>query len=220
MHLQEHRGRQMRNGLGHSDHRSADDICGSTLDRGVDGSATGKPGGRAFGVDLGRVDLAAKEGLHETVLLGEGSGAVHVFADAWETFEVGVDEGLRLGPGDAQVACKTKARDAVNHAEIDGLGAAAHHRVHAFNRYTEHLAGGHCVDVDTFAEGLFQCRNVGDMGENPELDLAVVEADQPHTGAGYERFADPTTFVGTDRDVLQVRVGRCEAACVGPRNGV
>jgi hypothetical protein len=57
--------------------------------------------------------------------LREGHGIVHIGADAGEAFEIAVDEALRLGARDAQVARKAKAGNAVDHAEVDRLGLAA-----------------------------------------------------------------------------------------------
>ncbi len=62
------------------------------------------------------------------MFFGEFDGRVHILADAGEAFEIAVDEALRLGPRDAQVAGKAKAGNAVDHAEIDRLGLTADHR--------------------------------------------------------------------------------------------
>jgi hypothetical protein len=61
--------------------------------------------------------------------LREGFRRFHVILDAGETLEIAVDEALRLGPRDAQVARKAEAGNAVDHAEIDRLGLTADHRV-------------------------------------------------------------------------------------------
>ena len=51
-------------------------------------------------------------------------------------------------------------------------------RRHALDRHAEHFRGGHGVNVESVGEGLLQLRNVGDMGEQAQLDLAVVGRDQ------------------------------------------
>jgi hypothetical protein len=63
MDLQQHlRGQAVDRGL-HPDHRAADDVGGRALDRRVDRGAIGEARPRPLGVDLGRMDLAAEEGL-------------------------------------------------------------------------------------------------------------------------------------------------------------
>ncbi len=73
---------------------------------------------------------------------------------------------------------EAESRDAVDDAEVDGLGAAAHRRVHAGKGHVEHLARRHGMNVEAIGEGLLQLRNVGHMGQHAQFDLAVVGADQ------------------------------------------
>ena len=61
-------------------------------------------------------------------------------------------------------------------------------------------------------EGLLQLRDVGDVGEQAQLDLAVVGRDQHVARVGDEGRADLAAFLGADRDVLQVGIGRGEPA--------
>ena len=68
------------------------------------------------------------------------------------------------------------------------------------------------MDVEAVLEGLAQLRDIGDVGEHAQLDLAVVGRDQLVAGIGDEGGADPPAFLGADRDVLQVGLGRREAA--------
>ena len=68
------------------------------------------------------------------------------------------------------------------------------------------------MDVETFGEGLLQLRNVCNMGEHAQLDLRIVGRDQLHAVVGDEGGADFATFLGADRDVLQIRIGRGEAS--------
>jgi hypothetical protein len=74
----------------------------------------------------------------------------------------------------AQLVGQPERRDAVDDAEIDGLGPAADGRVHVLDRHVEHLRCGHGVNVQTIRESLLELRNVGDMGQHAQLDLAVV----------------------------------------------
>jgi hypothetical protein len=80
-------------------------------------------------------------------------------------------------------------------------------RRHALDRHAEHLRRGHGVDVEAFGEGLLQLRDVADVGQQAQLDLAVVGADQHFARLGDEGLADLAAFLGADRDVLQVGIG-------------
>ena len=62
------------------------------------------------------------------------------------------------------------------------------------------------------AKACLQLRDVGDMGEHAQLDLAVVGRDQLVALVGDEGGADLAAFRGADRDVLQVRLGRGQPA--------
>jgi len=58
-----------------------------------------------------------------------------------------------------------------------------------------------------------------DVGEDAQLDLAVVRGDERQVLAtGHERAPDPPPERGADGDVLEVRVGRGEPA--GRRDGL
>ena len=67
MHLQQHARGQIAGRVIHADHGAADDIGGGALNGRVDRGALGKARTGALGVDLGRVDLAAKKRLHIAV---------------------------------------------------------------------------------------------------------------------------------------------------------
>ena len=81
-----------------------------------------------------------------------------------------------------------------------------------FDRHAEHLRRGHGVDVEAFVEGLHELRDVGHVREHAQLDLAVVGGDELVALLGDEGAADAAAFLGADRDVLQVRLGRGEPA--------
>ena len=91
------------------------------------------------------------------------------------------------------------------------------------------------VDVEAVREGALQLRDVADVGQQPQLDLAVVGADQHVARLGDEGLADLAALLGAHRDVLQVGIvgreparwwsrparrrcapGRCSARPPGP----
>ena len=139
VHLQQHRGGQALDRVGHADHRAADHVCGCPLDRRVNSGPLGEPGAGAFGADLWRVDFASEQGLHKAMLFRERFGVVHIGADAGETFEITVNEALCLGSRNAQVARQAKARDAIDDTKVDRLGLTAHVRCHFIEGDAEHF---------------------------------------------------------------------------------
>ena len=66
------------------------------------------------------------------------------------------------------------------------------------------------MDVEPFGEGLAQLRDVGDMGEHAQFDLAVIGADQFRALGRDEGGADAPALLGPDRYVLQIGIGRGE----------
>ena len=62
------------------------------------------------------------------------------------------------------------------------------------------------MDVQALGEGGFQLGDVAHMGQEAQLDLAVVGADQHLARLGHEGLADLAALLRPDRDVLQVRV--------------
>ena len=206
----------MRNRIRHPHHGAADHIGGSSLNRRVDRRPFGKARPRPLGGNLRRVDLAAKQRLHITVLLGEIHRVVHILANAGEAFEIAVDEALRLAARDAQIACQAKARDAVDHTEIDRLGLAADLRCHLRQRHVKDLGGGHGVNVVTIGKGLFQRVDSRHVGQDAQLDLAVVERQEHIALFGDKGLADAATFLAAHGDVLQVGIARGQTPGVGP----
>ena len=118
-------------------------------------------------------------------------------------------------------AARPKARDAVDDAEIDRLGLAPDHGVHALDGHAEDLARGQGVDVDAFPEGLLQRLDLGHMGGEAKLDLGVVHRKQLMAGLGDEGAADLAALLRAHRDVLQIGIVGGDAArrCRGQREG-
>jgi hypothetical protein len=92
----------------------------------------------ALVVDEAQVDLAAERRQHIAVLARKVLGPLHVVADAGIALEVFGDVFLRLLLADAELVGEAEGRDAVDDAEVDRLGTAAHQRVHALHRHAEH----------------------------------------------------------------------------------
>ncbi len=62
------------------------------------------------------------------------------------------------------------------------------------------------------AEGLLERLDIGDLGQEPQLDLRIVGGNELRARRGDEGAPDLAALLGADRDVLQVRLGGGEAA--------
>ena len=72
------------------------------------------------------------------------------------------------------------------------------------------------MDVDARRQTPVSARNVGDMGQDAQLDLAVIERHQQIARLGNERLADAAAFFGADRNILQVRIGEASRPVDAP----
>ena len=85
----------------------------------------------------------------------------------------------------------------------------------SFDRHAEHLRRRHGVDVEAFGERLLQLRDVGDVREHAQLDLADSRprsASCPSSAMKAVRISRPSLVrIG---NVLQVGIGRGEAPVV------
>ena len=132
--------------------------------------------------------------------------------DALVALEVGFDVGLGDLLVDVELRGEAEGADAVDDAEVDGLGAGAGLLVHGGGVDAEDLGGGEGVDVLAGAVGVEQQRVLREVGHEAELDLRVVGGHEQVAGGGDEGGADLAAEGGADGDVLQVGVGGGEAA--------
>ena len=80
-------------------------------------------------------------------------------------------------------------------------------RRHLILIHSEHLSGGGGVDILAGAESLLHGLVVGNMGQHPQLDLAVIRIHQHTAGLGDEHLADLSPKIGAHGNVLQIRLG-------------
>ena len=76
------------------------------------------------------------------------------------------------------------------------------------------------MNVGAVAERALQRRDVGHVREQAQFDLGIVEREKLLALLGHERATDLASFLRADRDVLQIRVGRGQAAGVGDRHRI
>src|SRR5215207_10191225 len=136
---------------------------------------------------------AAEQRGDEPRLAAAALRVVDVGADARKALEVLPDEGRGLGLRNAEPHGEPEARNAVDDAAVDGLGAPPEIGIDLRHRHAEHGRGGGGVNVKPFGEGFAQLRNVGEVGEQPQFDLAVMGRDNLLAGLLYEGSTDLAT---------------------------
>lgn len=110
-----------------ADHGEFDHVGGGALDRGVHGNALGAAAdGGVGGGDVADIAAAAGEGFDVALFFGRGDDVVDVALDAGELLEVGVDDLAGFLTWDAEALGEAEGGDAVDDAEIDHFGSAAH----------------------------------------------------------------------------------------------
>ena len=105
------------------------------------------------------------------MLLAEGDRVIHEGVDLRIRSEVFLDEAVRLFAGDAQLLAQPIIRLSVDDAEIDGLGAAAHGRVHLILADIEDLRSRPGMDVAAMAERVDHLGLIGHVRQHAQLDL-------------------------------------------------
>ena len=147
------------------DHGQLDEVGGGALQGGVDGGAFGETPhvGVAAG-DVGDGADAAEGGADGAVAADGFEGLVDEGADAFVAVEVGFDVGFGFLLVDAELGGEAEGADAVDDAEVDGLGAGAGLFGHGGGVDAEDLGGGEGVDVLVGAVGVEQEGVLGESG--------------------------------------------------------
>ena len=162
-----------------AEHGDLDHVGGGALERCVDSGAFGEAAGVGVaGVDVRDGPGAAEEGGDLAGFAGLREGLLDEGADACVAVEVGFDVGLGGLLIDAEVGGEAERGDAVDDAEVDGLGAVAGLLVHGFRSDAEDLAGGEGVDVEVVLVGVDEQRVLGEVRHEAELDLGVVGGEE------------------------------------------
>ena len=163
-----------------ADHRHLDDVRRRALHDRVDGEPLAERARLPVAdADLRNRPAAAEQRRHVAVALGLLDRALDEVLHVREAREVGVDVLLRLLARDLEVLGEPERRDPVDDPEVDHLGDVALVLRQRRRVLAEHLRRRRRVDVLVARERLAQARLAGDVGEDPQLDLAVVGRDQP-----------------------------------------
>ena len=121
--------------------------------------------------------------------------------------EIPVDEGRRFLDGDADLPRQRARAHAVDDAEVDGLGPAAHVRGDVGLVDAGDQRRRAPVHVGAFAEGRLQPGIVGQVGQQSQFDLRIVRRQEQVIGIPrHESAPDLAPELGADRYVLQIRI--------------
>ena len=140
------------------------------------------------------------------IALAQGQAFLHfqIGEDAGVTLPVTAQEVLGLGLAHACFSGETLGTHAIDHTEVDRLAEPPF--VGADLVFVKQEAGGEGMDIIPLVEGLDQHLFPREVGEDAQLDLGIVGADQLPAFLGQEGLADPTTELGADRNVLEVGI--------------
>ena len=111
---------------GHPVHGYLDDVRRAALYRGVDGVAFGESTDRGVArIDILDVSFPSEDGGYISLLSGLSLGALNVVRNGGIVLEVSVNQFLGLFSRDVQSLGQTEGGDAVDDAEVGGLGPAS-----------------------------------------------------------------------------------------------
>src|SRR5512143_960941 len=195
------------------DHRHLDQVGGASLDRRVDRHPLRRlPQHLVPGFDVLQEPAASHDRQYISVFSGTCLQYINVFLDARIPIEIVIDIRLRLLSADPQFARQPERAHAVEDAEVDHLRPAPQLRGNGGRVHAEDGGRRRGVDVVPLTETADQLRVPGQVGKQPQLHLGVVGPDEEIPLLRDEPRPDPSAELGTDRDVLQVRIGGGEPA--------
>ena len=195
------------------DHRQLDDIRGGALDGGVQRHALG-PG---TDIEIGAFQLrqtaaAAIAGFHIALFPGVLHHVFHIGLHAGVVAQIAVDIRPGFLPGDADVPGQREIGDAIDNAEVHGLGTAAHLGGDFLGGDAEYCSCGNGVEILAGTECILHGLVIGNIAEYPQLDLAVVRVHQYTARGGDEHLANFAAQFRANGDVLEVGIGGAQPA--------
>ena len=191
--------------LVHPEHGQLDDIRGGTLDGGVHSHPLGGLPHHILPIlQLGQIAPTPVEGGDVAQLRALLDHGVHKVPHSVILAQIAVNIVLGFGPADADILSQGKLGDPVDDAEIDGLGAAPHLGRHFLKGYAKDLRGRHPVDVLPGVEGGLHGRVAGHVGQNAQLDLAVICVHEDPAGLRDEHLPDLRTQVRPYGNILEI----------------
>ena len=200
----------------HAHHRELHHVRRRALNGHIERDALAeRAGGKVARRQLGEIAAAVHERFNVALRLRLFHDLGHVAAHAGEAVEVILNILLRLVNAHADVLRERKRGDTVDDAEVDRLRVRAHLLRHRLRRHAEHLRGGDGVDILAAQKRLPHRLVARDVGEQPQLDLAVVRVHEHIAALGHEHPPQLAAERRARRDILQIRLGGAEP----PRGG-
>ncbi len=195
------------------DHGDLDDVRGAALDGGVDGLAFD---GLALVVgqlaaQFREVALAAQQSLHIAQVVGLGDGVGDIALHLGIGDKIAVQKGLGFLWPHLPAGAQPVGADAVDGGEIDGFRQPPLLFAHLFQGHIKEPGRGGGVNVLASLEGGDQALFVDDVGQHPQLHLAVVGGEEQVARRHHEGLADLPAHLRADGDVLQVGVAAAHA---------
>ena len=153
-------------------------------------------------IDVGQVQLASEESLHETVAASLLDSLLHISFYVGERFEVSVDESCRLFTWYIEPLRQTESRYAVDDTEVCGLGFSSHIGGNLSKRYLEYSCSSSGVYILSRSEGGEHIAVAAKVCHYTQLYLRVVGREQDAARLGDECFAYLSSVVVADGDIL------------------
>ena len=166
-----------------------------------------RAGGEVARRQLGEVAAAVEERFDIALLLRLLHDLGHIAAHAGKALQIILNILFRLVNAHADVLRERKGGDAVDDAEVDRLGVRAHLLRHVLHRHAEHLRGRDGVDVLAAEERPAHRLIVRDVGEQAQLDLAVIRVHEDVPALGHEHPPQLAAERRARGDILQIRLG-------------
>ena len=116
--------------------------------------------------------------------------------------QIAVNIGLGFIPADADVLCQGELTDAVDNTEIDCLGMTTLQRRYLRSGDPKNLGGSGGVNVAAALKCLLHGFVIGNVGQHPQLNLAVVCVHQNKPGFWNKHFPDLRAQGGPNRNIL------------------
>src|SRR4051794_23262749 len=115
---------------------------------------------------------------------------IEIRSNARETFEVALDELLRVGVRDLQLLRQRVGALTVDRRKVDRLGARTHLAGDFAQWYLEDQCGRLPMDVSPGLERFHECRVAREVRQESELDLRVVRREKDMVCDGNESAAN------------------------------
>ena len=169
------------------------------------------------GVNVGEVPSTAPQGGREALRFGFRNDRLGEFLHAWESLVVLLDQlaSFAHAKADSELLRKPELGNTVQNRIVEHLRQASFLFRDGFAR--EHRLRGHGVNIFALVKGADQLRFFAEVSQNAEFNLAVVQRGKRVALSGFKRFANASTKLGADRNVLKIGIVRRQSPGGGAR---